>query len=47
MFCIFLFVKAGLDVTCSKSCSVGKATAGLYVLTEQKREFCSSHFVVL
>ena len=39
MFCIFLFVKAGLDVICSLSCSVGEATAGLYVVTEQRQNF--------
>ena len=39
MFCIFLFVKDGLDVISSQSCSVNEATAGLYVVTEQKAEF--------
>ena len=46
MFDIFLFVKAGLDVICSWSWSVGEATEGLYVVTEQKAEFFSQ-FIVL
>ena len=38
-FRIFLSVKAGLDVICSQSCSLGDATTGLPFVTEQKAEF--------
>ena len=45
--CIFLSVKAGLDVVCSLSCSLGDATAGLPCNTEQKAEIFISHVIVL
>ena len=38
-FCIFLSVKAGLDVICVLSCSLVDATAGLSCKTELKAEF--------
>ena len=38
-FCIFLSVKAGLDVICSYSRSLGDATVGLPCKTEQNAGF--------